>query len=87
VPRDVDRLHGRQAEVPREVRVGEREDEAAARGVDVQRHVEPAPGEVAQHRVDAGDVVAVAGERRADDATTPIVFSSICGPSSSGPTV
>jgi hypothetical protein len=33
----------------------------------VHRHVEAAPGELAQHRVEPGDVVAVAGERGADD--------------------
>ena len=41
---DVDRAHVGEAEVPAQVGLGEREDEAAARGVDVQRNTQAALG-------------------------------------------
>src|SRR4029450_6841689 len=44
VARGVDRLHPVEAEVPLEVGVDERGHEPPGRGVDVQRHVGPAPG-------------------------------------------
>src|SRR5207247_558865 len=56
------------AEVPLGVGVEERPDEAAARPVDVQRHVDAALLlELDEEIVDPGDVVRVAGERRAQD--------------------
>ena len=67
MPGDVDRAHVLQPEVPRRVGVQERPHEAAAGAVDVQRDLEALllaqPG---QQRVDADDVVGVAGERRAE---------------------
>ena len=67
VPRDVDRLHRLEPEVPDEVGVGEGEDEASRGRVDVKRHVEAGLALAGEHRVDSGDVVALARERRAGD--------------------
>ena len=56
-----------QPEVPRRVGVQERPHEPAAGAVDVQRDLEAAlVAQAAQQRVDADDVVGVAGERRAE---------------------
>ena len=65
--RDVDRADLLEAEVPLRVRVEERPHEAAAGGVDVQRHVEPALAlEPEQVVVDTGDVIGMPGEGRAE---------------------
>ena len=68
VARDVDRLDGRQPEVPDQVGVGERRHEAAGGRVDVQRHV-PAGllVELLQHRVELLDGLELSGVRRAEN--------------------
>ena len=63
--RHVDRAHLLEAEVPLRVGVEERPHEAAARPVDVQRHVEALlVAQADQQVVDPDDVVGVPGERR-----------------------
>ena len=66
--RGVDRLHARQAEVPLEVGVEERRDEATRRGVDVHRDVETRVGlELVERGADLGDRLVAAVERGAED--------------------
>src|SRR5207247_1075263 len=58
----VDRPNLLEPEVPLRVRVEERPDEAAARRVDVERHLEPCTAfEVDQQVIDPADVVHVPG--------------------------
>ena len=68
VARDVDRSHLLEAEVPLVVGVEEWPDEAAARAVDVERHVQSAlVPDLDQELVDPDDVVGVACEGRSQD--------------------
>ncbi len=73
----VDRLHHRQPEVPRQVGVQERRDEAPARGVDVHRHVEPGLGVARYHRVvdrlDRLELTGVGGAQDRDHADRALV--------------
>src|SRR5207342_3205495 len=65
---DVDRADLLEPEVPFRFRVEEGPDEAAARPVDVEWHVEaPVPLEVDEELVNADDVVGVTGEGRAEN--------------------
>ena len=77
VARGVDRLHPGQAEVPLEVRIDERGDEAARRRIDVHRDVEPGLGLVAiERRADVRHGLVGPVERRAehrDDADRVLV--------------
>ena len=72
VARGVDRHHAGNAEVPLEVRVQERSDEAAGGAVDVHRYVGAAAGrEIVERLRDPGDILVAAVERRAEHGDDP----------------
>ena len=88
VPGHVDGVHLAEPEVPLGVRVQERPDEAAARGIHVQRDVETLLAlESDKQVVDSGMSSECPVNVVPSTAATPMVFSSTCGSTSSGPIV